>query len=588
MAESLVEPVPALSWKNLCADSTIATRKLLDNVSGAVYPDQFVAILGPSGSGKTTLLNTLACRLDKNIRISGCQRMFDHAYASAQLKALSGYVMQDDILNGNLTVEETLLYTAQLRMKAEISIEMKERRVEEVIRDVGLLKCRNVVVGSPLKKGISGGERKRLCVAMELLASPRILFLDEPTSGLDSVTAFSLCRLLRQLSRDTECAILTTIHQPQAKIFELFDSLFILKDGSVVFNGNAQNALHVWASSGLPLPAYTNPADHLLETITPAVVSEQEAKDNEVNLKKHLPSFHITVSEDAHKPLVVYRNTVPWYDQFSILFRRSFKEQLRRRGLFYTQLIQTVCMAVLIGGVFLQIGDTQTSISRRQAVLFFCVINQGVFGAMSVINSFPSERILTLRERAAGTYFASAYFLAKIVSETPLQLVPPVVFSCIVYFMVGLQATAAKFFMFVFFMILCSVASVSLALAVSALSRVTNVAVVVLPVCLEISRLFGGYFLAPANLPVYFSWLDALSYVKYTYCGISLNELSDLSLSCTADQLRNGVCPVTSGMQQLQTLGIDYISMGGCIGALLGFITVSRLVAFVAIRFLKR
>ena len=156
------------------------------------------------------------------------------------------------------------------------------------------------------------------------------------------------------------------------------------------------------------------------------------------------------------------------------------------------------------------------STTRRQPVIFFCAVNQGVFSALMVINSFPSERALSLRERAAGTYKASAYFLAKTTADALVQIPQPIVFSIIVYFLVGFQDVGSKFIIFTLFMIFCSLSATSLALMVSALCKTTDFAVTVLPLTLEIGRLFGGFFLAPALLPKYFEWLDALSYIKYT------------------------------------------------------------------------
>lgn len=136
-------------------------------------------------------------------------------------------------------------------------------------------------------------------------------------------------------------------------------------------------------------------------------------------------------------------------------------------------------------------------------------------------------------------------------------------------------------------MVLCTLSATSLALMVSALCRTTDLSVTVLPLVLELARLFGAFFMSPANLPVYFSWIDALSYIKYTYIGVSLNELTGLKLQCKTTELKNGVCGITTGEQTIKSLGLDYITIGGCIGALIGFITITRLVAFAGVRFLK-
>jgi ATP-binding cassette subfamily G (WHITE) protein 2 len=202
---------------------------------------------------------------------------------------------------------------------------------------------------------------------------------------------------------------------------------------------------------------------------------------------------------------------MPWRRQYSILLQRCLKEQQRRWRTTLVQLLQSLAMAALIGGVFFQIGTTQASTAKRLPVLFFCCINQGIFGAMATVNSFPAERVLTLRERAAGMYFASAYFLAKTTAESAVYVLAPTLFSCIVYWMVGLQPVASKFVVFACFMVLCQLAAVSLAQAVSAVCRDVDTSVVVLPMFLEVTRLFGGFFLAPALQK---QWMVVLDYVR--------------------------------------------------------------------------
>ena len=500
--------------------------------------------------------------------------------------------MQDDLLNGNLTVLETLQYTAELRLPRSLPDAERAERIRVVMEQMGLTSVQDVIVGSPLKKGISGGERKRTCVAMELLTKPLLLFLDEPTSGLDSVTALSLCRKLRELADAKVCTVACTIHQPQAKIFKLFQNLILLKSGRIVYSGQTDEAHHFFEGLGYKCPLNENPADYFLDVITPSPadsMQDLEAKDAKL-LERSREHGHwdVDLLAGIDRPLLP-RETTPWIHQFKVLFRRTMKDQWRRRSLLVIQLVQTIIMAVLIGTAFLNIGTSETSVVRRQPVLFFCVINQGIFGSLIMINSFPAERMLVLRERAAGTYYVSAYFLAKSTAELLFQLFFPVVFSCVMYFLVNLHDEAHKFFVFMGFMVLCNTAATSLALMVSALGRTTDMSVTVLPLLFEASRLFGGFFLSPANLPVYFSWLDALSYVKYTYVGIALNELSGLKLYCSAKALAksNGSCPITRGEQTIATLGLDQYTIGGCAGILCLYIVFCRTVAFLGVRFIK-
>ncbi|KAJ3095315.1 hypothetical protein HDU97_007044 [Phlyctochytrium planicorne] len=604
-----------LAWKDLTVTTRKGEKVLLNSLNGAVK-GRLLAIMGPSGSGKTTMMNTLAYR-QKNAVTSGSTTINGADYTSSELKSISGYVMQDDLLNAYLTVEETLMYTAELRLPSTVTAEQRKKKVDEVIKTLGINHCRHTIIGNDLKRGISGGERKRVCVAQELLTDPVLLFLDEPTSGLDSITALSLCKTLKKLTEERGCTVITTIHQPQSKIFGLFDDILLLNSGTIVYYGEVSEIYGFFSDAGFPCPPHTNFADHMLDVIigeagdvktdgdaAPAVNVAAAAKDNEVlrapseasrileekfliRQRSRPQSDSLPRSNNArNKDLVMHRKP-SWYRQFNVLLRRCFKEQFRGIGVILTLLAQSILMGVLIGTAFLQIGNTQSSIVRRQPVLFFCVINQGIFGALTMINSFPSERLLVLRERAAGTYRVSAYFLAKNLSESVVQLFSPIAFSIIVYPLIGLQMQADKFFIFAGFMILCATAANSVALLVSAICRTTTLSITVLPMVLELARLFGGFFLSPANLPKYFSFLDAISYVKYSYVGIALNELTGLELTCTQQQLVNGVCPITSGQQTVASLGLNSFSMGGCAAFLVGYIVVCRFIAYVGVRFIK-
>lgn len=309
--------------------------------------------------------------------MTGELRLNGQKYSMHDLKQHAGYVMQDDLLNGNLTVMETLNYTAQLRLPRSMPTSERSERIETVLQQMGLLKVRDVIVGSPLRKGVSGGERKRLCVAMELLTRPMLLFLDEPTSGLDSVTALSLCRRLRELADSGACTVVCTIHQPQSKIFKLFRNLILLKAGKIVYQGLSEKALHYFEGLGYPCPPHENPADYFLDCITPSAHDSMEdmAKLDAKLAEGHFNSPDVDLSAGNERPLKP-RETTPWHHQFKVLFRRSVKEQVRGWPMLATQLIQTVITAVLIGTAFLQIGTSETSTVRRNSVLFFCVVNQ--------------------------------------------------------------------------------------------------------------------------------------------------------------------------------------------------------------------
>ncbi|KAG5189322.1 P-loop containing nucleoside triphosphate hydrolase protein [Tribonema minus] len=591
--QSRTENPAVVTFKNLEVVAKARKQLLLKGISGQIRGG-FWACMGPSGSGKSTLLNTLALRLDPGVKVTGDLRLNGRPCSNAQLKRMSGYVMQDDLFNGNLTCEEQLTYTARLRCPQDTSAAQRKARVDGVLRQVGLEHARHTSVGTPLKKGISGGERKRLAVAQELLVEPQLLFLDEPTTGLDSVTALSLCHTLRKIS--DACSVICTIHQPQSKIFALFDNLILLKAGDIAYQGPAKQALPFFESTGHPCPPLTNPADHLLDVVSltrsessHSLADVDLAAERELHLRFTRPE--IDLLHGADRPQLPLRQTTSWLRQFSVLLDSSFKEQTRKTGMIAAQLIQMLIMAILIGFAFFQIGTDQMSVQLRKPVLFFCVINQGLFSALAVINSFPGKRMLALRERAAGTYKTSTYFTAKMLAETALQVILPIIFSCIVYWTVGLQPVASKFFIFTGFMILCSLSATSLALLISAFARTTDLSVTMLPSMLETFRLFGAFYMPPASTPAYFVWLNDISYVTYSYTGVSINENRGLKLTCTSDELEdvNGQlqCPIPDGDVILEADGLNKLSIGECAGILVFYIVFVRFLAYLGVRFLK-
>ncbi|KAG0611088.1 hypothetical protein M758_7G114400 [Ceratodon purpureus] len=316
-----------LSWEGLTVRSKVG-KVLLDNLNGQITSG-FTAIMGPSGSGKSTLLNTLACRMGQSASIEGRILLNGRHYKIADLKKMSGYVMQDDLLNAHLTVEETLKYTTRLKLEPSLTEEEVYSRVNHIIKQMGLDHVRDTVIGSPDKRGISGGERKRVCVGMELLTHPELLFLDEPTSGLDSVTALSLCEQLEKLASTGHCTIVCTIHQPQAKIFNLFHFLIILKAGQVIYQGKASEVLRFFEESGFPCPEYTNPADHFLDVITPSIDKARDSyRQIDDVLKSKFQALPVNMSQGSeYLVLQTTRERMPWHRQYIVLLNRGIREQ---------------------------------------------------------------------------------------------------------------------------------------------------------------------------------------------------------------------------------------------------------------------
>jgi ABC-type multidrug transport system ATPase subunit len=243
----------------------ISSKTIIHNMPEiSLKSGQLLAILGTSGSGKTTLLNAIANRLENNIKLEGFIKYNDNLN-----KKKIGYVMRKDYLLPNLTVRETLQYAALLRLPKNISKKEKLQLVEDIISELRLSDCADTYIGGGLgeKKGISGGERRRVSIGIQILTNPNLLLLDEPTSGLDSFTAHRMMETLISLAKSNK-TIICTIHQPRSNIFKMFDLVMLLSKGYIVYYGRAEHIISYFSSLNYECSLHVNPADYFLDLIS--------------------------------------------------------------------------------------------------------------------------------------------------------------------------------------------------------------------------------------------------------------------------------------------------------------------------------
>jgi len=583
-----------LTWNNLSVSTKPkngVSKTLIKNVQGTITGGLW-GIMGASGSGKTTFLSVLSLRLDTyRMQCSGDIKLNGKTFDKALLKSMSGYVMQDDLVHAMLTVGETLRYTAALRMGWKYTRKERDDRCDEVLKLMGIDYCRDVIVGDTRNKGISGGERKRLCVAMELLTRPKLLFLDEPTSGLDSSTALSVMQSLKGLAESGECTVVCTIHQPQTKIYNIIDNLLLMKRGQIVYQGSRAMAESYFAAQGYPCPEKMNPADHLLDVVTIGTHDDKE----ESNLKRLTPPINMDYGIDKDDFSV--RAVQPWLFQFYILTLRNLKEKFRRWDVYAMNIFITALIGVFIGmGSWYQIGTSQASIPKRNPILFFCVIHQGVVSSLQGTYAFPIDRALMLRERASGAYYVSAYFTSKSMVDMIFQLFLPVIFAAFVVPLTGLQNSGEKFCTFMAFNMLLAVCATSLSNMCSCLCVSIEMSTVVLACAMEITRLYSAFFVSP-NLLLQsndrWQFADALSYMKYGYVGLTLNEYKGLKFTCTAKQIAAKTCIATGEKYMAMTntaganLGYDRYTIEFCAGIMVVYLVGCRIVSYLALRFIK-
>ncbi|XP_054803047.1 ABC transporter G family member 22-like isoform X2 [Prosopis cineraria] len=538
-----------ISYKVVLRGMTTSKEKeILHGITGSVNPGEVLALMGPSGSGKTTLLNLLGGRLNQPT-VSGSITYNDQPY-SKFLKSRIGFVTQDDVLFPHLTVKETLTYAALLRLPKTTTKEQKEKRALDVIHELGLDRCQDTMIGGSFVRGVSGGERKRVCIGNEIIINPSLLFLDEPTSGLDSTTALRTVQMLQNIAEAGK-TVVTTIHQPSSRLFHRFDKLILLGKGSLLYFGKASEAMIYFQSVGcLPLIAM-NPAEFLLDLANGnindvSVPSELEDKvqvgnaATETRNGKPSPAlvheylveaYETRVAETEKRKLM---DPIPldeevktqvsspkrqwgasWCEQYSILFWRGIKE--RRHDYFsWLRITQVLSTAIILGLLWWRSDATTPKGLQDQAgLLFFIAVFWGFFPVFTAIFTFPQERAMLNKERAADMYRLSAYFLARTTSDLPLDLILPVLFLLVVYFMAGLRVSAAPFFLSILTVFLCIVAAQGLGLAIGAtlmdLKRATTLA----SVTVMTFMLAGGFFVK--KVPVFISWIRYMSFNYHTY-----------------------------------------------------------------------
>ncbi|KAF1878042.1 hypothetical protein Lal_00041791 [Lupinus albus] len=567
-----------VSYKVMVKGMTASVKKdILNGISGYVSPGEVLALMGPSGSGKTTLLNLLGGRLSQPT-IGGSVTYNDLSY-SKSLKSKIGFVTQDDVLFPHLTVKETLTYAARLRMPKTYTKEQKEKRALDVIYELGLERCQDTMIGGSFVRGVSGGERKRVCIGNEIIINPSLLLLDEPTSGLDSTTALRIVQMLQDIAESGK-TVVTTIHQPSSRLFHKFDKLILLGKGSLLYFGKASEVMKYFQSIGCTPLISMNPAEFLLDLANGnindvSLPSELEDKVQIGNAETETPSakpspavvheylveaYETQVAEAEKKKIMV---PIPldeavksklrspkrqwgssWYEQYSILFSRGIKE--RRHDYFsWLRITQVLSTAIILGLLWWQSDANNPKDLQDQAgLLFFIAVFWGFFPVFTAIFTFPQERAMLTKERAADMYRLSAYFLARTTSDLPLDLVLPVLFLLVVYFMAGLRLSAGPFFLTILTVFLCIVAAQGLGLAIGAtlmdLKRATTLA----SVTVMTFMLAGGFFVE--RVPIFISWIRYLSFNYHTYKLLLKVQYEHITPSINGIKIGSGLTEVSA------------------------------------------
>ncbi|CAI5954152.1 unnamed protein product [Closterium sp. NIES-64] len=521
-----------------------ARLQLLRNVSGAFRPKVLTALVGVSGVGKTTLMDVLAGRktggyIEGDVRVSGFPKVH------STFARVAGYCEQSDIHTPQVTVHESLLFSAWLRLPADVDVEVREEFVEEVMELVELDSLRDAMVGVPGVNGLSTEQRKRLTIAVELDANPSIIFLDEPTSGLDARAAAIVMRTVRN-TVDTGRTVVCTIHQPSIDIFEAFDELLLMKrGGEVIYMGplGTDSRLMIdyfQAIPGVPpLPAGYNPATWMLDISTPAMADKLNLDFADIFRKSDQFRRNEALIESLKTPPPGQQD-LAFATQYARSYASQYTANLWKRAHMYwrapdynaMRYFSSVVMALLIGGVYCGQGQqrsTQQQVLNLMGAMYTAAIFMGWNNSGSIQPIVAVERTVFYRERAAGLYGAIPYALAQGAIDVPYVLVQTFIYSLITYAMIQFEWTASKFWWYTLFMFLTLFYFTCYGLMSIAISPNEQISMVFSSFCVSSWNLLCGFLIARPHIPVWWRWAYWIDPISWTLYGLNASQLGDVT-----------------------------------------------------------
>ncbi|KAG6400623.1 hypothetical protein SASPL_137464 [Salvia splendens] len=539
-----------LAWEDLTAllpnSGNGPTRRLINALTGYALPGRIMAVMGPSASGKSTFLDALAGRLSGNVVMSGNVLLNGKIKKSLHYGNVA-YVTQEDVLMGTLTVKESIAYSASLRLPSSLTKQEMADIVQNTIAEMGLGDCADHLVGNWHLRGISGGEKKRLSIALEIITQPRLLFLDEPTTGLDSASAFFVVQALRSIAHRGR-TIITSIHQPSSEVFSLFDDLLMLSSGETIYFGEAEPAVEFFAEAGFPCPHTRSPSDHYLRCINSdfdyvntALMGSQRIRNIEDGISPNL-----TTTEIRARLLHKYQNSkltervrakirefcvtegfcyeesrgsqATWRKQLRTLINRSFTNMSRDFGYYWLRIVIYIVVSLCVGSVFHDVGSGYHAILARGACGGF-VSGFMTFMAIGGFPSFIEEIKVFCKERLNGHYGVGVFILSNFISSFPFLAVMSLTSVSITYTMVKYHPGFSHF-MYAFIDLHLSVSVVESCMMVVA-SLVPNflMGVVVGAGFIGIMMATAGFFRLLPDLPVIF-WKYPVSYINYMAWGL--------------------------------------------------------------------
>ncbi|CAG0917346.1 unnamed protein product [Notodromas monacha] len=579
---------PTSSWP--FKSSSLNLKMVLNGVSGFVKPGTLTAVMGSSGSGKTSLMNALAgrvqsdCFVDGHIAVNG--RLCDAKTRSNSF----GFVHQTDMFFGALTVREHLTFVvdnfnARLRVGRYSTRGEILQRVDHLLSALGLRKCQNTRIGIPhVTTGISGGERKRLAFASEIVTDPPLLFCDEPTTGLDSFTAWTVAKTMREIVSKSGKTIICSIHQPSSEVFDLFDHLILLSEGSVAFMGSKQAALSFFNDLGYRCPSTFSPADFYVHTLGIAPGRENKSRavvrnicnyfaisregvqidqmvEHEfalaMNLESSSSSSCSSSGISSEFDCLTARSKPNWFIQFFVLLQRSALDAARNPGVNRVRTFQKLALAILVGLAFASsISMTQRGIQNITGAIFAIVTENTFPSLFGVLGSVPLELPLILREYQSGMFNLGPYYAAKALALIPGFILEPFLFTTLVYFIMGLRPGWYYFLQVLGAVLMTANAASACGCLFGMMFESVSVAIATLLPFDVTLMIFGGFFLRLDSVSPFLNWIQYISWFRYSTESLMISQYRNFENITCEPEIPQDRC-LRTGNEVLNMYGFD-------------------------------
>nr|QSQ68560.1 hypothetical protein PY_004897 [Puya raimondii] len=563
---------------------------LLKSATFTARSSEILAIVGPSGAGKSTLLRIISGRVKPSKFDRHSVTLNDRPITRpAELRRLCGFVTQEDNLLPLLTVKETLMFSAKFRLRGASSRE-REERVTALMQELGLEHVAQSYVGDEENRGISGGERKRVSIAVDVIHDPPILLLDEPTSGLDSRSALQVVELLASMARARRQILILTIHQPSYRMLRYVSTFLLLLRGTVAHCGSLRSLEDTIARMGLKIPAQLNPLEYAMEIIDqleeynakyPKLIKHQELHQSEDSIVEEEEE-----EEEEAEGELEHEASRDYYccsrsEEVVSLSSRFAKIMYRTKQLFLARTMQAIVGGLGLGSVYLRLKMSPNGATERLGLFAFSLS----FLLSSTVEALPiflQEQRVLMRESSRRMYRISSYMIANTLVFLPFLLAVAILFAIPIYWLVGLNPTLSAFAFFVFVVWLIVLMASSLVLFLSAISRDFMLGNSLICIFLGVFFLFSGYFLPKESIPKYWLFMYYVSLYRYPLDTLLINEYGgSMRGKCFywQDEDRS-ICALT-GADVLKARGLHGGTRWVNVGIMCGFFLLYRLLCWI-------